>query len=1025
VSDYIKQPREWEDPLVVGINRESPHATLMPYPDGETAKACKRTDSPWCKVLDGAWRFQLAPKPDAVDEVFVGDQFDDSSWDEIEVPGNWTCQGYDKPIYTNVKMPFTPDAPRVPEDNPTGCYRTKFHLPAEWSGMRVYINFGGVESAFYLWINGLKVGFSKGSRTPAEFDITDYLKEGENTVAAKVIRWSDGSYLEDQDHWWMAGIYRSVFLMATPRSHIRDYVVRTNLDGDCRDAELEAIARLSTKDAVPKGLTVEAELYDASGVSVLSETLSGEVQTGTSQIVQAKLVRTVKNPAKWSAEEPNLYTVVVLLKDGEGKTLEALSCRIGFRKVEVRDRQLFVNGQPVLIKGVNRHDHHGTRGKAVDEESMIGDANLMKRFNINAVRTSHYPNDERWYEICDEYGLYVCDESNIEGHDLYHRLPNDPAWTHAFVDRGMRMLERDKNHASVLMWSLGNETGYGPNHDALAGYMRGADPTRPLHYEGATGGLQGGERASDIICPMYPTIERIVEWAKRKTKDPRPLIMCEYAHSMGNSTGNLKEYWDAIEGNLGLQGGYIWDWVDQGLRKKDEKGVEYWAYGGDFGDEINDKNFNINGLISPDRIPHPAMYEYKKILQTVGIAAKNLNTGSFEITNKNYFVDIKDFTGTWELTVDGVVVQEGKLPALSIPPQKQKLVSIKFKKPKLAAGQEAHIKITFADTVDRPWAKAGHVVAFEQFALPLKAAPAKKAKPVKLPPVALTDGPDEAVVSGEGFSVVFDKKAGRLASYEAGGKQLLKAGPKLSIWRAPTDNDGVKWWDDPNKALARWKAAGFDRLVMTTEKVAVKKKGASAVQIQVETKAVAEGCSAGFTHAHTYTIDGTGSIAVENVIVADSALGDLPRVGVTMIVSGGLEQYTYFGRGPHENYIDRNTGAAVGIYESTVDEQYFPYILPQENGNKTDVRWLKLTDESGAGVEVRALGLMEATVSHYTIAELTKAFHTNELARSEDIELNLDLKQRGLGGASCGPDTLEKYRIRPGTFKLAFVLKPV
>ncbi|MDX1523555.1 MAG: glycoside hydrolase family 2 TIM barrel-domain containing protein, partial [Anaerolineae bacterium] len=666
-------------------------------------------------------------------------------------------------IYTNVRMPFLSDPPHVPqEDNPTGLYQHTFTIPDTWADRRIFLTFDGVESAFYLWVNGQPVGYSQGSRLPAEFEVTPYCQPGENTLAAMVIRWSDGSYLEDQDHWWMAGIYRDVSLSARPRLHIFDIFARTDLDADYRDATLRVQATLNHNLPNPReydgemifvddslaDYRLEAQLFDAAGEPVFTEPLAQPVLQSDWAMTAIRFNQPVSSPAKWSAEQPNLYTLVVALKRGPAEaneTIEAVSCKVGFRQVEIKDRELLINGRPVLLKGVNRHDFDDRRGKTINEESMVADIKLMKRFNINAVRTSHYPNASRWYELCDEYGLYLIDEANIECHGVYNKLAHDPRWTTAFVERGRRMVERDKNHPSIILWSLGNESGYGPNHDALAGWIRGYDPSRPLHYEGAISpftimlndpearpqampgqteqeawrrrGWLLGRLATDIVCPMYPSVDHIIAYAQDPAND-RPLIMCEYAHSMGNSTGNLKEYWDAIESHHGLQGGFIWDWVDQGLRKTDEQGRDFWAYGGDFGDTINDANFCINGLIWPDRTPHPALYEYKKVLQPIAISAVDLAAGQLEITSKQDFIDLSAYQGRWELSVDGVILAEGLLPTLKIPPGQSEVVTLPLTNPKLSPGSECLLRVTFGLARATAWAEAGHEIAWEQFKMP-------------------------------------------------------------------------------------------------------------------------------------------------------------------------------------------------------------------------------------------------------------------------------------------------------------------
>ncbi len=1018
---------DWENPEIVAINRSPAHATLAPYPSEQMALAGQRDASPFVRMLNGLWKFHYARNPALVADSMFRQDVDVTGWDTIQVPGNWTMQGYDKPIYTNVQMPFPANPPYVPqEDNPTAVYRRTFILPDQWQGREVFVCFDGVESAFYVWINGYQVGYSQDSRLPAEFDITPYVHAGENTIAAMVIRWSDGSYLEDQDHWWQAGIYRDVWLYATPQVHISDIFCLTELDEHYVDAVLRVRARIGGYDnASTEGYTVQMQLYDAKGGAVFAAPVSAPIWVSDFEILKVDLEQAISAPSKWSAEKPDLYTVVLALRDDQGRIIEAESCQIGFRRVEIKDRQLLINGQPVLMRGVDRHDHHDQLGKTVPFADMLTEVRLMKQFNINAVRTSHYPNDSRWLDLCDQFGIYVIDEANIECHAVYDRLAHDPQWTTAFVERGKRMVERDKNHPCIILWSLGNESGYGPNHDALAGWIRGYDPSRPLHYEGAMRrDWKSGHLASDIVCPMYPTIERIVEYGEDPS-NTRPLIMCEYAHSMGNSTGNLKEYWDAIESHHGLQGGFIWDWIDQGLLKVDDKGQEYWAYGGDFGDEINDGNFCINGLIWPDRTPHPALYEYKKIVQPVGIKAIDLAKGVVQVTNKQYFSDMSAFRGTWELAADGTVIQGGDLPVLHIAPQGVQQVSLPIRRPQLAPGAECFLTVRFVLARAAAWAGEGHVVAWEQFQMPFQAPAPARISVLEMPALDLRENDGEIAIVGREFSLTFSKQLGLVSSFVFHGTPLLQSGPLLSIWRAPTDNDGIKLRPDRRMLLSLWQEAGLDRLRLSTRSIKATQLKPQMVRISVETLAQAEGGLPGFNHRHQYTIYGSGDVVIDNTVIADKGLPPLPRVGLTMTLPGGFEHMMWYGRGPHENYVDRNTGAAVGLYSGSVDEQYVPYIMPQENGNKTDVRWVALRNGQGIGLLAIGAQHLEVSASHLTAQDLYRAFHTCDLTRRDDITLNLDLRQCGLGGASCGPGTLPQYLILPGTFCFGVRLCPV
>jgi beta-galactosidase len=681
------------------------------------------------------------------------------------------------------------------------------------------------------------------------------------------------------------------------------------------------------------------------------------------------------------------------------------------------------------MKGVNRHEHDDRLGKMMTEEMMVRDILLMKQFNINAVRTAHYPDCPRWYELCDEYGLYLIDEANIESHSLYNRLCHDPNWLHVFTERGQRMVQRDKNHPSVIIWSLGNESGHGPNHDALAGWIRGTDPSRPIHYEGAINnrlseqGWYGGHLATDIVCPMYPQVAEIIAYAQDPRAD-RPLIMCEYAHAMGNSCGNLKEYWDAIRSNHGLQGGFVWDWVDQGLVKTDENGVEYWAYGGDFGDTINDVNFCINGLIFPDRTPHPALWEYKKLLQPVAVREVDVLAGQVELVNEQYFTDLSGYVGRYELAVNGRVVQEGVFDLPVLAPGESETVTLPLRQPEMPPGGEALLMVRILLAKDTPWADEGHEVAWEQFPVAYPAPEAKPAGP--MPALRLAQNGHLAQITGEGFELTFDTGRGVIASWSANGSQLIEAGPQLNVWRAPTDNDGFKKAPDwvSNKDLTQWLAAGLNELDQTVESVRVQQTAEHEVQISLATIVESEKAPEAFLHQQTVTITGDGAVEIANTVQVNVDL-NLPRVGLSLQLPSGYEHFTWYGRGPVENYQDRKAGAAIGLYNSTVDEQYVPYIMPQENGNKTDVRWLSLTNDAGVGLKVSAENGMEASASHHSADALYAALHTNEVTRQEAVILNLDHAQAGLGGASCGPATLDQYRLREDRYQFIFRLEPV
>lgn len=1055
---------DWENPQQVGINKLPAHATLIPYPDETAALTCRQDESPYFLLLNGQWQFKLVANPNAAPNGFYRPDFDTTAWANITVPGNWQMQGYDKPIYTNIKMPFPANPPYVPhDDNPTGLYHRTFTIPAGWEKRQVFISFNGVETAFYLWLNGQPVGFSKVSRLPAEFDLTPYLQPGSNTLTLMVIRWSDASYIEDQDYWWLSGVFRDVYLYATPKIHIFDFFAHTEFDSEFCNATLKVEAQINFyEQETGADYRLEMRLYNAQGQAVFSEPVSRPILETDWSPSRVSLLKTVTTPYHWSAETPYLYTLVLSLKNATGETVEAESCKIGFRQVKIRGREILINGQAVLLKGVNRHDFHDRLGRAVPEETLLTDIKLMKQFNLNAVRTSHYPNDARWYDLCDQYGLYVIDEADLECHAVRDKLAHHPHWTHAFVDRGQRMVERDKNHPCVIFWSLGNESGYGPNHDAMAGWIRGYDPSRPIHYEGAISphsalrniagweaemenfsgpelqeagrrmGWQQGFLTTDVVSPMYPTVDHIIAYAQNQA-NTRPMIMCEYAHSMGNSTGNLKEYWDAIETCPGLQGGFIWDWVDQGLHRVDDQGREYWAYGGDFGDEINDGNFCLNGLVWPNRVPHPALYEYKKVLQPIGVKAVDLVAGIIEITNKQYFTNLSGYKATWEIAVDGEIVQQGELLLPEIPPQESRMTAFSpwphlplWEGEKENSGAEYFLTVRFKLAEDTLWAEQGHEVAWEQFKL---SSPATSSVPhlrlERMPDLNLFQNNREAIVTGLDFDLVFDREAGCIAAFTYQGQPLLVKGPQLNVWRAATDNDGLKLWpDQSDKLLYKWLKVGLDRLTWQTDQVVVEQLHPQVIRFTSRLVGRAPGCLEEITHQQTTTVYGSSDVVIENTVEANLNLISLPRLGLTMQLSSGFENFTWYGRGPHENYIDRNTGAAVGLYRSTVNEQYVSYVMPQENGNKTEVRWLSLTNEAGTGLLVAGSIPLEVSVSHYTAADLYRARHINELIRRNEVILNLDYRQCGLGGASCGPGTLPQYLVAPGCYQFTVWLRP-
>ena len=1029
---------DWENPEMIGRNKEPAHCTLIPYPDVGAALTGVREASVFYQSLNGKWKFNWVPRPDDRPKDFYRLDYDISNWAEIPVPSNWQLQGYGKPIYLNARYPFSPEEPNPPciphDNNPVGSYRREFTIPDSWVGQQVFIHFDGVKSAFYIWVNGREVGYSEDSMTPAEFNITKYLREGTNVLAVEVYRWSDGSYLEDQDMWRLSGIYRDVYLFSTPAVHIFDFFVRTELDEEYEDATVMIRPKISNfTDEELEGWVVEARLYDLENqpifsappteqVSVIMKKWYGSQRSG---VEYGLLCGEVDNPRKWSAEQPNLYTLVLSLKDAEGKTIEAESCKVGFREVELKDGQLFINGQAVLLCGVNRHEHDPDYGRAVPVSRMLEDIKLMKQNNINAVRTSHYPNHPKWYELCDRYGIYLIDEANLETHGVQGLLANNPSWHCAFVERAIRMVERDKNHPSVIFWSLGNESGCGPNHSAMAGWVHDYDPSRPVHYEGAQGDPTDPAYV-DVISRMYPRVQHIVDLATNEIDD-RPVVMCEYAHAMGNSVGNLKEYWDGIRSTRRLIGGFIWDWVDQGLRKYSKDGKEYWAYGGDFGDKPNDGNFCCNGLVFPDRQVPPKLWEVKKVYQNIAVEAEDLLSGTVRIRNRYSFINLKEFDVRWRLSEDGRVVDEGALSELDVAPGESKLVTIPFNQPELTAGAEYWLRVSFHLRDDTEWASKGYEVAWEQMKVPYEVLPKPVMTLADMPDLKLIDSSDSVMLSGESFSVMFGRKSGTIESLVYSGKEFLAekiretASPVLNTYRSYTDNDRNIFEDWTFHNI--WREAGLNQLQRKVQNFEVKVLGPKVVQVTIDVICEGKG-GCGFEHHCIYTVFGNGCIGLKNRVEPFGNLPTLPRLGLLMRVSGDYENFIWYGRGPYENYPDRKTSADVGIYRSTVAEQFVPYVRPQETGNKEDVRWSALTDTSGAGLMVVADDLLAVTALHYTAEDLDAARHPYELTPRREVILCVDYKQRGLGNASCGPDVLKAYDFQPESCSFGLSFRP-
>jgi len=1041
--------KDWENPQIIGINKEQAHCTLMPFSDIESVNRGKHEASPWFMSLNGKWKFSWVGNPEERPADFFKTDYDVSGWDEIKVPSNWQLEGYGTPIYSNVPYPFKPEPPRVtaepPENytafknrNPVGSYRREFILPESWASREIFIHFDGVESAFYIWLNGTKVGYSQGSRTPAEFNITGYLKKGSNVLAVQVYRWSDGSYMEDQDFWRLSGIYRDVYLFAAPKIHIRDFFVSTEFDEGYKEALLTVEAEVKNYSPEKSGeFTFRGLLFDENNnvvVELKNDKSSEKVSAG--ETVNLALSRKLSGPKKWSAEKPNLYKLVLILENPQGRIIETLSANVGFREVKLINGQLTVNGRPIYIKGVNRHEHDPDTGHYVNRESMIKDILLMKKHNINAVRTSHYPDAPLWYELCDRYGLYLVDEANIESGGLGYGAASPAVrdeWTKTHLARARRMVERDKNHASVIIWSLGNEAGRGKNFEIIGTWINKRDPSRLVQYE-----KEKVEPYTHIFCPMYWGVEDVREygekggpqplksWSEEEKRDfiqklePEPLILCEYAHAMGNAVGNLKEYWKAFEKYDNTQGGFIWDWVDQGLRKKDSSGNMFWAYGGDFGDVPNDGDFCCNGLVLPDRTVPPKLIQVKKIYQNVAFEAEDIKKSMIKIKNKFSFTNLSDFKLRWNVSDGCKTLGKGSIETLDIDPGRTKVVAIPFDKPMTKAGAEYWLRISFHLKENTLWANAGHEIAWQQFKVPFDVPESEKIK-VDGDKIKISESPEQVTFGSTDFDVSFSKKTGRIISISYSGEQILAkdlfslSGPVLNVYRAFTSND--RW------LRRRVNKFRLDELNYKLKDFKIVQVNNSRGEIVTVMDCEADGES-GFIHNCKYTILSNGIIQIKNNVMPYGKIDVLPKLGLTMAVEGKLDYLSWYGRGPWESYVDRKESCDIGLHCGKVSRQYVPYVVPQETGNKTDVRYAALTNKNGGGVMFVFDEPLSFSALHYTEKDLAEAKHINELKPRDEVIVDIDYDHCGLGIGSCGPKTLDKYILRAEPCSFTFEIRP-
>lgn len=1011
----------WNNEKITEENRLPMHSSYFVYATPEEAAVGDWQQASNYLSLNGNWKFKWSEKPSELPDNFMGVGLADANWDTFQVPANWEMNGYGYRMYSSAGFEFThlmkPNPPYTPMDiNPTAIYRREIELPGNWSGKQVVLHIGAAKSNLSVWINGQYVGYGEDSKLASEFDATPYLKPGKNLLVLKVMRWCDAVYLEDQDMWRLSGITRDCYLLARNPEHIYDIELKPQLNAGFDQGNLEVRISLNKKpvSALKGSVKLQRE-----GKEIASAPLdfSDSVAMGNMQ---------TEKPLLWTAETPHLYEVLVTLYGADGKISEIIPQRIGFRDIQIRNGQLLVNGQPILIKGVNRHEFNMNTGTVVSKADMLRDIQLMKQYNFNAVRTSHYPNDPYWLALCDQYGLYVIDEANIESHgmgyDINHTMANRPTWLHAHLERVKRVMERDKNHASVIIWSMGNEAGNGYNFYSCYLWMKERDPSRPVHYERAVSdyGKLEYEFNSDLICPMYPSLERLEQYVKNNPEPTRPLIMCEYAHGMGNSLGNFSDYWQLIRENQhALQGGFIWDFVDQCFVRVDEKGDTTFTYGGDYEPEgvKNDGNFSANGMFTVSRNPNPHVWEVKKVQQDIHAAW--LGNNAIELFNERFFADLANVEMHWQLLVNGEKVQQGKLSDVNIAPRQKRTFTLPLKQPRQG---ELFLNLQFMLKEPEPLMAKGHLIASEQLAL--GGTFASQAAIVEKGALSKEEDATSHYVKSPSLLVRWDKQDGLIKEFKHKGNDLLDSehGLKPDFWRAMNDNDyGARI----QRQLKAWKYAGTDpkltRFDMTV------KEGLAYIEAQYTLDSVFSRLT-----LH-YVLNGQGEMKVRQQLEVDTAkkVGVLPRFGMTWVMPKGFDDIAYYGRGPMENYWDRKEAAFVALYKQRVDEQYYPYVRPQENGNKTAIRFFRVLDRRKKGVEISSDSLLSMSALHYLDSDLDdgdrkRQRHATDIAPRPLTQLHIDWKQMGVGGINTwGAWPLPKYQLPYADYTYEFVVRPL
>ncbi|MCU6791627.1 DUF4981 domain-containing protein [Paenibacillus sp. WQ 127069] len=992
----------WEDLNVLQVNREASRAYYIPYQDEQSALSQKRGRSPFYQTLNGGWKFKYHTSVKYVEDGFYETSADVSGWDDLLVPSCWQTNGYDQLQYSNVNYVIPCDPPYVPNENPAGLYVRDFNVSESWNDKDGYVVFEGVNSCFYLWVNGKFVGYSQGSRIPAEFNLTPYLTSGKNRIAVMVLKWCDGTYIEDQDLWRFSGIFRDVYLLARDRAHIRDVFNKQELSDDFGKAVLRS-------ELVTTGLLeVKAELKNAQGYLVGE----GKALIDGKGSVEIEITA----PELWNAETPYLYQLYIHGGD------EVLRFSVGFRKVEIIDGVFKINGAAVKLKGVNRHDSHPELGQTIPLNHMIKDLDLMKRHNVNTVRTSHYPNDPRFLELCNEYGFYVVDEADLECHGVhnagdYHMLTKNPEWEAAFVDRIERLVERDKNQPAVVIWSLGNEAGYDKNHMAMGKWAKERDTSRPVHYEGVDPRYNGSKDKEyiDLEGRMYTSTTDIEIYALDPAST-KPMFLCEYSHAMGNGPGDLKNYWDVIYKYPLLMGGCVWEWNDHGIKTETADGLPFFAYGGDFGEKPHDGNFCIDGLVSPDRKPHIGLLELKKVIAPVRIEAQDLHKGTIAITNLYDFIDLSQVTIYWKVEKDGHTVQQGELASIEAAPHTTQTTVVPYTLPK-ASSSRYFLTLSVRSKQDYRWAEAGYELTFEQFELPVAAVVEESSKR-EIPAIRVDQQGHNLVIDGFDFRHSFDLYDGTFVSVTKQGVEMLQAPFAFNIWRAPIDND--------RNIKHEWMKEGYDRAKMHVYSSEIVKQTGNSVEISVQ-YSLGGYIKLPLLHgtAH-WTVDGTGAISLQTKVKVRENLAFLPRFGLQLTMPQGTEEVEYFGFGPHESYSDKRESAKKGKYLLTVDEMFQNYVMPQENGSRYGTEWAIVSNEQGMGLKFSSRGAeFSLNAAHFTPEDLAIATHAHELKKRKETIVHLDYKMSGVGSNSCGPELLKQYRLDEKEFEFNLTIMPL